>query len=296
MRTLPLLTLLVAAATVTPVAPARDNNRDHGGGSERSAGAGHNRDHVWSRNDPRPQYRVSHLPPPRRHEWQPHRPSYQHVWVPGCWRRRDGYNDWFWFTGYWCLPPREHVVYVQPYYQQVGSEAVFVDGGWCEESYAVDDGASTGTVIGGVLGGIIGHQSHNTGVGIIAGAIVGSLIGHEADRDRADRQAEAARDRAAQVDAARARADADARLEKEKLIAQGRTVTDQELLAAQERARIAKEKLAAAKAARDAGQRSERDERDAALGRAAALEKAKAEAAAAEEELDALERTPPATK
>ena len=293
MSTKLLFSLLTAAVVLSPATSAQGSDREHRGSHDSFRPQERDyRDHqVWSGSNPRPHYRVNHLPPPRRHEWQPGRPSYRHVWLPGSWRWREGYGDWIWIGGYWALPPRENVIFVEPRYEQVGSDVVYVDGGWCEESYVHDDSAATGAVLGGVLGGVIGHQSRNTGIGVIAGAIVGSLIGHEADRDRSDRQAEAARDRAAQVEAAKAQADANARLEREKTVAQGRGISEQELTAAQERARIAREKLASAKAAREAEARQSRNEQETALGRAAALEKANADAAAAEAELQALQRS-----
>jgi len=286
------LFLICSAVALTAVTIAQAEDRDHRGDQrsearqdhgarpdDRARGNGRRDEHVWSHQSPRSQYRVGHMPPAFRHEERGFRPSERHIWIPGFWNWRIGFNDWMWVDGYWGLPPYDGYVYVQPRYVYSGNEVVYVDGGWCEPSYARDDGAAAGAVIGGVLGGVIGHQSHNTGVGVVAGAIVGSVIGHEADQAGADQHAAAAQDREAQMVAVNARANADANLEREKLIAQGQTVTDQDLAAAQERARVAKEKLAAAKAAREA-----------ALGRAAALEKANAEAAAAEAELNAMGR------
>ena len=236
-------------------------------------------EHVWSRQDPRPHYNVGHLPPALRYEHIGQRPSFRHVWIPGCWQWRVGYSDWTWIDGYWALPPYEGVVYVSPSYVRSSSGVVYVDGGWCEPAYARSEHAATGTVIGGVLGGVIGHQSHNTGLGILLGAVVGHLFGHEVDRQEADQRYDAAQARATQGQVAQAQANANLNLEKEKLIAQGRVVTDEELAVARERARVAQAKLAAAKANQPTD-----------LGRAAALENANAEADAAEAELKAMNR------
>jgi len=258
----------------------REARQDHGVRHDDHARGGDRHDqHVWTREAPRSQYRINHGPPAFRHETRGYRPSERHVWISGYWGWRPGFHDWFWYDGYWSLPPYAGYVYAAPRYVYSGSDVTYVDGGWCEPSYARDDGAATGAVLGGVVGGVIGHQSHNTGVGIVAGAVVGSLIGHEADKEQAEQREAAAQDRQTQIAVADANANANANLEKEKLIAQGETVTDQDLAAAQERARVAKDKLAKAKA-----------DRQAALGRAAALEKANAEAAAAEAELSSMSK------
>jgi hypothetical protein len=201
------------------------------------------------------------------------------VWVSGYWRWSDGYADWVWSNGYWAIPPYEGVVYVAPSYREGPSGVVFVDGGWCEPTYGRSDNAAAGTVIGGVVGGVIGHQSHRTGVGVLLGAVVGGVIGHESDERQAEQRYQAAQDRANQAQIARTQANANAELEERKLIAQGSTISDQELAAAQERARVAKANLAAAKSSQQSN-----------LGRASALQKANAEADAAEAELNALKK------
>lgn len=219
--------------------------------------------HVWSHHQPRPHYRAYRLPPPMRH----------HIWISGYWQWNAPFADWMWIDGYWALPPRSGVVYVGPRYVEVGGGVEYVEGGWCESSYASDnDGAATGVVLGGVVGGIIGHQSKNTAAGALIGAVVGGIIGHSADEQKAEARAE-------KREAARIQAETEAERRTEEQIALGKQTSDQELAAAQERARVAKEKLAAAKA-----------EREAARGRAAALEKAEREAAAAEAELSALDK------
>ena len=264
-----LLTGMVALSLFS-VAMADDHDRrdDHRSDD-------HGRDHhdrrVWSHEQPRPHYMANRLPPPMRHEWRPYRPSYHHVWISGCWRWRDSYADWVWVDGFWDLPPSGGVVYVAPRYYQSGTRVEYVDGGWCEPGYA-NDGTTTGVVLGGVAGGIIGHQSKRTGVGVLLGALVGGVIGHEADQQRAE-------ERAARIEAERSRAAADAERERQNQITVGQQTTDQELAAAQERARVAKEKLAAVKASRASAQ-----------GRAQALERANAEADAAEAELNTLSK------
>ena len=244
-----------------------------------TASADDHRDRVWSNRDPRPHYAVRRGPPGLRHEYMGLRPSYRHVWVSGCWRWSNGYSDWVWAPGYWAIPPYEGVVYVAPTYEQTPSGVVYVEGGWCEPTYARSNNAAAGTVIGGVVGGVIGHQSHRTGVGVLLGAVVGGLVGHESDEREAEQRYQAAQARANQAQIARAQANANAELEKQKLIAQGSTISDDELAAAQQRARVAKAKLAAAKSSQQSD-----------LGRAAALERANAEAEAAEAELQTLKR------
>lgn len=226
---------------------------------------------VWSKHRPRPHFYASHMPPPLRHEWRPHRPSHRHVWIPGYWSWGSGYSTWLWVDGYWALPPRSTVVYVAPRYERVGSRVTYVEGGWCESDYAASgSGAATGAILGGVAGGVIGHQSKDTGVGVLIGALVGSVIGHQADVNRAEERSE-------RIAADRQRAELDAKQDREDRIALGESTTDAELEAAQARAELAKAKLAAAKA-----------DQQAALSRAKALERAKAEAEAAEAELQAM--------
>jgi hypothetical protein len=119
-------------------APATHFNQSHHD-AYRGAAIQHHEDRgrdarsVWGRHDPRPSYWVGHMPPPRRHEWQSWRPSLRHSWIPGCWRWDLGYRHWVWVDGYWCLPPREHVVYMAPRYEQSGGDVVCVEGGWVEE-------------------------------------------------------------------------------------------------------------------------------------------------------------------
>lgn len=269
----------------------RDDHRDHGPGP---------RHDVWSHGRPRPHFRAHHMPPPMRHEYRPFCPSPHHVWIGGYWSWRQPFGDWVWIDGYWGLPPSPGVVYVGPRYVQVDGGVEYVDGGWCEQTYvreADDDGAVTGAVLGGVAGGIIGHQSHNTGAGVVIGALAGAVIGHEVDNAKAEQRAEnrelAQQRAAAEVERQRAEAErqkaeaaaaqqqaaADAELHRKAQVVLGEQTTDADVAAAQERARVAKEKLAAAKAAQQDAQ-----------SRAQAIQKANAEAATAQAELDALEK------
>ncbi|HQF39399.1 MAG TPA: glycine zipper domain-containing protein [Opitutaceae bacterium] len=271
----------VVALSLCSAAMAGDRDRRHDSSRDHDRRGHHvsrhdgprGRDiHVWSHHRPRPHFRAHHMPPPLRHQWMPHRPSYRHIWVSGYWQWRSPFAEWVWVDGYWALPPRSGVVYVAPRYVEVGGGVEYVEGGWCESSYAsANDGTATGVVLGGVAGGIIGHQSKNTAAGALIGAVVGGIIGHSADAHNAEVRAE-------KREAARIQAETEAERRTQEQIALGQQTSDAELAAAQERARVAKEKLAAAKA-----------EREAARGRAAALEKAEREAAAAEAELSALE-------
>jgi hypothetical protein len=192
------------------------------------------------------------------------RPGPHHIWISGCWRWHAGYTDWVWVPGYWDLPPYDGYVYVEPRYVDEDGRVVYVDGGWCEPTYA-NDGAASGAILGGIAGGIIGHQSKHTGVGIVAGAVVGSIIGHEVDEDR---RANASRPPVTRVVAPSTPV----------VAATEQPPADPELAAAQERARVAKAKLAAAK-------QSQRTTES----RAEAIRKANAEADAAEAELKSLD-------
>lgn len=227
---------------------------------------------VWSHDRPRAHYYAAHRPPPRRFEHHGRRPGPHHLWISGSWRWHAGYTDWVWVPGYWDLPPYAGYAYVEPRYVDEGRRVVYVDGGWCEPTYA-NDGAASGAILGGIAGGIIGHQSKHTGAGIVAGAVVGSIIGHEVDADRAERRAVASQPPVTRVVVQNGTA-----VPVAAATAVDPQPTDPELAAAQERARTAKAKLAAAKQAQQTAD-----------SRTEAIRKANAEADAAEAELRALE-------
>ncbi len=66
-------------------------------------------------------------PPDPVYEERPAPPSPGYVWVGGNWAWTG--SDWAWGPGRWMAPP-EGRVYVEPYYERVGSNVVYVRGYW----------------------------------------------------------------------------------------------------------------------------------------------------------------------
>jgi hypothetical protein len=122
--TLYLVSAVVAASAATLATADDRDHRDnrqpearqqHSQRSDFRSRGGDRRDpRVGSRQSLRSQYRASPMPPALRHEVRGSRPSNRHSWISGYWGWRPGFRDWFWYDGYWALPPYEGHVYVQP--------------------------------------------------------------------------------------------------------------------------------------------------------------------------------------
>ena len=80
---------------------------------------------------------VQEAPPPPREEIiiERERPSPRHVWINGYWGWREGRQAWV--GGHWELPPREHVVWVEPRWDHRANGYVFVAGSWRDNSVVV---------------------------------------------------------------------------------------------------------------------------------------------------------------
>jgi hypothetical protein len=66
-------------------------------------------------------------PPDPIYEEQTESPGSAYVWVGGYWGWTG--SDWGWYGGQWRTPP-EGRLYVEPYYERVGDNVVFVRGYW----------------------------------------------------------------------------------------------------------------------------------------------------------------------
>ena len=93
--TLYLVSAAVAASAATFATADDRDHRDnrkpetrqqHSQRSDYRSRGGDRRDsRVWSRQSPRSQYRVNHMPPALRHEVRGYRPSNRHSWISGYW-------------------------------------------------------------------------------------------------------------------------------------------------------------------------------------------------------------------
>jgi hypothetical protein len=66
-------------------------------------------------------------PPEPVYEEPTPQPSTETIWVGGYWHPEG--SGWTWYNGQWRSPPPGHV-YVEPYYERVGSRVVYVRGYW----------------------------------------------------------------------------------------------------------------------------------------------------------------------
>ena len=154
--------------------------------------------------------------------------------------------------------------------------SAFVNSGCTTDGSNTERGAVGGAVAGAIIGGIIGHQSGETEKGMAAGAasgaIIGGVAGNRQDRRLSEIQYER---RVAEEALAKERAQEDA--QRQRMLAQGRSIKDKEILAARQRAEAAEAEVARLRA-----------EEAAALKKAKQLEEFQAREAAAKAEAERI--------
>ncbi len=116
--------------------------------------------------------------------------------------------------------------------------SAFFNTGCTTDGSNTERGAIGGAVAGAIIGGIIGHQSGDSEKGMAAGAATGAIIGGVAGNRQDRRISEIQYERRIAEEAlAKERAQEDA--QRQRMIAQGKAVEDQEILAARQRAEAA---------------------------------------------------------
>ena len=76
-------------------------------------------------------------PPPLRHEVRMERPSRNHVWIAGCWDRRD--DRWAWVPGRWEEPSQRGSSWVRAQYRREDGAYRYEPGHWSHQRMAAGE-------------------------------------------------------------------------------------------------------------------------------------------------------------